>query len=212
MTSSDRGVIILETDRLLLRELTFDDLDALSAMYADPRVRRYFPEGTIDRDATREEIAWMVEVDYARYGYGLWATVDRASGATIGRCGLLPFKVVPARVPGRLGLDHPDAEPMPADRVEVELAYLIARDRWGEGLATEAARAIVDHGFETLAVDRLICLVDPGNDASEAVATRCGMELDGEIEIDDEVLPLRALTRERWTALRRGRFPAEPSA
>jgi ribosomal-protein-alanine N-acetyltransferase len=194
--------IVLETDRLVLRELTFDDLDALAAMYADPLVRRFFPEGTIDREATREEIAWMIEVDYARYGHGLWATVDRDSGATIGRCGLLPFKVVPSRRADRLGLDHPDEDPAPGDRIEVELAYLIARDRWGEGLATEAARAIVDHGFGTLAVDRLICLVDPGNGASEVVAARCGMVLDGEVEIDDEVLPLRTLTRARWERTR----------
>jgi ribosomal-protein-alanine N-acetyltransferase len=220
----DDGVVC-ETERLVLRLLTADDLDALAALYADPEVRRYFPGGTLDRDETREEIEWMLEVDHAQYGLGLWATVDRATGALIGRCGLLPFTIVPPSSGASLGLEdvrpasRPDGraaggrgdERPPVEPYEVELAYLIARERWGEGLATEAALAIVDLAFESLDLDRLICLVDPGNDASVGVARRCGFEVDGDVEIDGEVMPLRTLTRERWTSRRRTRSSAEPS-
>ncbi len=194
--------VILETERLILRRLTLDDLDVLATLYADPEVRRFFPEGVLDRDETREELEWMIDVDYARYGYGLWATVERSSGEMIGRCGLLPFKVVASNADGNLALDDPDADPGPDDRYEVEVAYLLARRRWGEGFATEAARAIVDHAFARLDVDRVICLIDPGNDASVAVARRCDLAVVGDVEIDDEVIPLHALTRERWVRLR----------
>ncbi len=191
---------MLTTERLILRRLSMDDLDALAAIYADPDVRRFFPEGTLTREETREEIAWMLEVDYPKYGYGLWATVLRDTGALIGRCGLLPW---PVTVSDRaaLGLAAPEEQPTPGRRVEVEVAYLLAKEHWGRGLATEAARAIASFGFATLDVDRLICLVDEENDASLGVAAKIGMTVDGDVEIDNEVFPLRAITRERWSRL-----------
>ena len=64
---------VLETPRLLLRELTTADLDPLAALYREPDVRRYFPDGTETYEQTREELAWTIDVHYARYGYGLWA-------------------------------------------------------------------------------------------------------------------------------------------
>jgi ribosomal-protein-alanine N-acetyltransferase len=148
---------VIETERLVLRKLTPDDLDALAALYADPEIRRWFPDGTRTREETREELEWIIDVYYARYGYGLWATVLKETGAFIGRCGLLPWEI--------------------DGRTEVEVAYLLDRGHWGRGLATEAARAIADHAFATLGVDRLICLIDPGNTASRALATRLGMTL-----------------------------------
>jgi ribosomal-protein-alanine N-acetyltransferase len=155
--------VVLETERLLLRRLTMDDL---AALYRDPEVRRWFPDGTRTREQTREELAWIIDVHYARYGYGLWATILEDSGAFIGRCGLLPWEI--------------------EGRTEVEVAYLLDPASWGRGLATEAARAVVGHAFATLPVDRLICLVDPGNEASRRVATRIGMMLLREDYVDEE--------------------------
>ena len=155
--STTPGAIVLETERLLLRLLTVDDLDALAALYADPEVRRYFPDGTRTYEQTREELDWIIEVYYGRYGYGLWATVLRETGAFIGRCGLLPWEI--------------------DGRTEVEVAYLLDPRHWGRGLATEAARAIADHAFATLPVERLICMVDPENTASRNVAVKVGMTL-----------------------------------
>lgn len=202
------GAIVLRTERLVLRRLTIGDFDALAELYADPEVRRYFPEGTLTREETREELEWIIDVYYARFGYGLWATIERETGQLTGRCGLLPWKVVKARSPGALALDGPDERPAPGHRHEVELAYLLARQRWGRGLATEAALAIVDHAFGRLDVGRLICLVDTRNEASLAVARRVGMVADGTVEVDGEVLPLLSLTHTRWMAGRRHDHPA----
>jgi [ribosomal protein S5]-alanine N-acetyltransferase len=148
---------VVETARLVLRELVPEDLDDLAALYADPEIRRYFPEGTLTYEETREELEWIIEVYYGRYGYGLWATVLKETGTFIGRCGLLPWQI--------------------DGRTEVEVAYLLDKRYWGRGLAIEAARGIVDHAFATLPVDRLICLLDPSNAASRAVARKLGMTL-----------------------------------
>ena len=172
------GATVLETERLILRELTMGDLDALAALYRDPEIRRYFPDGTRTYDETREELAWIIDVYYVRHGYGLWATVLKESGAFIGRCGLLPWDI--------------DGRP------EVEVAYLLDRAHWGRGLATEAAAAIAAYAFSTLPVERLICLVDPANQASARVATRIGMTLVRD-DFVDEYGPahLYALSRRR---------------
>lgn len=160
------SAVVLETERLVLRHLIRADLDDLAALYVDPEVRRWFPDGTRTRAETLEELEWMIDVAYPRYGYGLWATLDKATGVLVGRCGLLPWEI--------------------GGRTEVEVAYLLARDRWGRGLATEAARAIVDHAFATLAVDRLICMVTPGNEASRRVALKLGMALLWDDYVDEE--------------------------
>lgn len=139
----------------------------------------------------------MLEVDYPKYGYGLWATVLRDTGAFIGRCGLLPWQVAESDR-AALGLAPPEELPSPGGRVEVEVAYLLAKEHWGRGLATEAARAIAAFGFATLDVNRLICLIDEENVASLKVAAKIGMTVDGDVEIDDEMFPLRAIARERW--------------
>lgn len=146
---------ILRTERLDLRRLRPDDLDALFALYRDPDIRRYFPDGTLTREQTAEEIAWFSNGHPRRPELGLWAAIERTTGTFVGRCGLLPWTI---------------------DAVEeVELAFLIAKDRWGRGLATEAARGIVDYARDRLGLARLICLITHGNDASVRVAEKIGM-------------------------------------
>jgi [ribosomal protein S5]-alanine N-acetyltransferase len=153
-------MIVLKTQRLLLRHLEVGDLDALFALYRDPEIRQYFPDGVRTLAQTREELEWFVHGPTRRSGLGLWATVERGTGAFLGRCGLLPWEI--AGVP------------------EVELAFLIDKARWGEGLATEAARAIVQYAREALGLARLICLITPGNAASVAVARKVGMSFERE--------------------------------
>lgn len=150
---------ILETERLVLRHLMLDDLDVLAALYADPDIRRYFPEGTLTYEETRAELEWFLHGHPEHPELGLWATVEKASGRLIGRCGLLPWTI--------------------DGRAEVEVAFLLEKPSWGKGFATEAARALVDYGFTTLGLARLVCLIEEGNSASVAVATRIGMTFEG---------------------------------
>ncbi|HEY6572535.1 MAG TPA: GNAT family N-acetyltransferase [Candidatus Eisenbacteria bacterium] len=152
---------ILETTRLYLRRLLPEDLDSLYALYRDPVIRRYFPDGTLTREETKEELEWFLQGHPEHPELGLWATIHRESGRFIGRCGLLPWTIEGA--------------------YEVEVAYLLDREFWGQGLATEAAAAIIDYGFGPLGLTRLISLIDPENEASARVARRVGMTLEREV-------------------------------
>jgi ribosomal-protein-alanine N-acetyltransferase len=160
-------MIVLETERLLLRHLVPADLDALHALYSDPEMRRFYPDGTLTRAETMSEIAWFANGHPQHPQLGLWATVERRSGDFLGRCGLLPWQID--------GVD------------EIELAFMIDKRRWREGLASEAALAIARHAREVLGLKRLVCLIVPGNRASEGVARRLGMRF--EREFSDEFGP-----------------------
>jgi ribosomal-protein-alanine N-acetyltransferase len=153
-------MLILTTERLHLRHFEMDDLESLHALYRDPQIRKHFPDGVLTLDETREELEWFLQGHPTRPELGLWATVERSTGAFLGRCGLLPW----------------DIEGVP----EVELAYLIDKARWGEGLASEAARAIMEYAGTTLRLKRLICVIAPDNRASMAVARRVGMSFERE--------------------------------
>ena len=153
-------MLILTTERLALRHLEPDDLEPLYALYRDPEMREFYPDGTRTLAETKEELDWFLNGHPRHPELGLWATIERASGAFLGRCGLLPWEI--------------NGTP------EVELAFMIDKRRWREGLASEAARGIIQYAKAELKLQRLICLVMPGNIASAAVATKVGMQFERE--------------------------------
>ncbi len=153
---------ILETDRLLLRHLLPGDLAELYTLYRDPEIRRYFPDGTLTYEETKEELEWFLNGHPDHPELGLWATILKENNQFIGRCGLLPWTI--------------------EERFEVEVAYLIAKPYWRQGLGTEAAQAILRYGFEQLNLSRLVCFIYPDNAASIKVATNLGMTLEKEME------------------------------
>jgi len=161
------GKIILETKRLVLRHQVIEDLDALWALYCDPEITKYIPDASRSREEAREELEWHMNGHPRFPELGLWATILKETGMFIGRCGLLPWTI--------------------DGQQEVEVAYTIAREYWGQGLATEAAQAILNYGFEKLGLSRLICLIDSENVASQRVAEKVGMSF--EKEGRDEVGP-----------------------
>ena len=140
---------------------------------ATPRIRRYFPEGTLTLEETREELEWFLNGHPDHPELGLWATLHKPTGAFIGRCGLLPWTID--------GVD------------EVEIAYLIAKPYQGQGLAAEAARALVRYGFEALGLKRLIALIAPENEPSIRTAIRVGLRFEKEAEIEGMRSPVYAI-------------------
>ncbi len=168
---------ILETDRLVLRRLTPEDLHHLFALYSDPEVRRYFPEGTLTLEQTKDELDWFVKRDPAHPELGLWGTLLKQTGEFIGRCGLLPWTI--------------------DGREEVEVTYMISRAHWGNGYATEAARGLVHHGFVRLGLPRLICLIDRDNEASKRVAVKIGMSFEREGYDDKGPFQMYSMERPR---------------
>ena len=154
--------VILETPRLLLRHLELRDLQELYSLYQDIEIRRYFPDGVLSYDDTKEELEWFIN-GHPRYPkLGLWATIHKESDKFIGRCGLLPWEI--------------------DDTLEIEIAYLLNKDFWHQGFATEAAKGIMSYGFEKLYLTRLICMMHPENVASQKVAERIGMKLESQVD------------------------------
>lgn len=159
--------VILETPRLLLRHFVPSDLDALIEFYRDPEVVRFIPDAPRNAEETKEELEWFLNGHPKFPELGLWATIFKETGQFIGRCGLLPWTI--------------------DGQHEVEVAFALAKPFWGQGLATEAAQAIAQYGFQQLHLSRLICLIDHGNKASIRVATKIGMTF--EKEAKDEYGP-----------------------
>ena len=177
-TGKDGRMGTLTTSRLLLRRWREDDLPAMAAINADPEVMRWIGDGTpIDDGATAAATA-RAEQHWETHGFGLFAVEIRATGELAGFTGLnTPYSL---------------PEVLPA----VEIGWRLARQHWGRGIATEAARAALDFGFTDRGLDRIVSIHQLGNDASGRVMQKLGMHLDREIT-DNRGRPVRIHTISR---------------
>lgn len=166
---------ILETSRVILREFCSDDADALARTLSDPETMRYYP-AQLNRAGVEAWIARNLR-RYQEHGHGLWAMVLKSSGELVGDCGLTVQEV--------------------DGQSEIEIGYHVRRDLWGQGLATEAARACRDYGFERLPVERLISLIRAENLASRRVAEKNGMTVWKEMTPQDLLHLVYAIRREQ---------------
>jgi RimJ/RimL family protein N-acetyltransferase len=164
--------LLIETERLLLRRFSDEDLDEFFALHSDPEVTRFIR--ALDR-AEAEERLRKDEVEWRQRGHGILAVLERQSGAFLGRTGL---KYWP-----QFG--------------ETEVGWILRRGAWGQGYATEAARACVEWGFAHLAVPYLTAMIVPANTHSVAVAARLGMTPLREDELLGESVVVYALDRPR---------------
>ncbi len=145
--------IVLETPRLILREWRPDDWVRFKPIAADPRVIRYVGTGQVPSD---EQIRTYIETARKLYrdeGFCLWPLVSRKNRELIGFC----------------GLDHLWGGD------EIEIGYWLAPDYWGKGLATEAAQAVLEYGFDQLGLERIVAVAHPENQASIRVLQKLGM-------------------------------------
>lgn len=148
----------LETERLRLRPFRGSDLDDYAALRADPEVMRYIGEGAgpWDRGRSWRHLAFLLG-HWQLGGSGMWAVEPRATGGFL----------------GMIGFAEPEGWP------GSELAWTLARHGWGNGYATEGARAALDYAFTVWQKDRVISLIHPENRASIRVAERLGERLQG---------------------------------
>jgi RimJ/RimL family protein N-acetyltransferase len=153
----------LETQRLILMPCTDEHLSGLSAMNSDPEVMRYIsgrPETLLETEAMIER----VKARWAKWGYSWWTFIERQSREIIGAGCIQNLR--------RSG-DEPDAA------CPLEIGWRVRRDKWGQGIATEAARAMADFAFARLHAEVLYAVCDPKNGASSSVMVKLGMRYRG---------------------------------
>lgn len=152
---------IIETERLILRQLRVEDAEELFRIYSNPLTMKFMGAGPVSVEEMGRNIQKHIETYYDKYGFGLWATILRENHKLIGRCGLLYQEIDGAKDP--------------------EIAYLIDCDYWGKGLVTEAIRPIVKIGFDKYKFNRIIAVIVPDNTSSIRVAEKLGMSYEREI-------------------------------
>lgn len=170
-------MIVAETERLILRELSMDDLDPLAELFADPEVMR-FSLGVKSREKTAEIIEGCIQ-NYKpeRLGFGLYGVIRKEDNAFLGYCGLSRFDDV-------------------GGRPEIEIGYRLRRRFWGKGYATEAARAVRDYAFGKLGLRRVISMIEPENMPSVRVAVKNGMHMEKVITKWDLLIHVYAIEKE----------------
>jgi RimJ/RimL family protein N-acetyltransferase len=159
----------LRTERLLLRRWRESDREPFAALNADPAVMEHFP-ATLAR-ADSDLLIDRIEARFDELGYALWAVEVVDGGAFAGFVGLAPATF--------------EAHFTPA----VEVGWRLAREHWGRGYATEAARAVLAFGFGQVGLDEIVSFTVPANVRSWSVMERLGMTRDPADDFDHPVIP-----------------------
>ena len=149
--------IFLETERLVLRQFTMEDVDNLVELDSDPEVVFHITGGvTTPREEVESDVLPAFLAYYDRGdAYGFWAAVERETGEFLGWFHFRP------------GEGHPDDEP--------ELGYRLRKSAWGKGYAAEGSRALIDRGFSQFGVRRVVAETMVVHDASRRVMEKAGM-------------------------------------
>jgi RimJ/RimL family protein N-acetyltransferase len=141
----------LETERLILREWYAQDFEPYARIMADADVTRYLTGEPVSRADAWRQVATIIGHWHLR-GFGWWVVERKSDGAFL----------------GRVGMNFPEGWP------GIEVGWTLAKEYWGQGYATEAARVAMTYAFLTQNLERVISVIHVDNLASQAVATRLG--------------------------------------
>jgi len=144
---------MIETKRLILREMSYDDFDDLYRIFSDPYSMQHYP-APFSCEETRRWIEWNIE-NYRIHGFGLWAVILKSEHVLIGDCGITTQKI--------------------KGEMRPEIGYHIDKRYENKGYATEAAQACKTYGFERLGIHTLYSYMRDANIASQRVAEKNGM-------------------------------------
>jgi RimJ/RimL family protein N-acetyltransferase len=146
--------ILIETQRLKLKPIQKTDFEDLCLLDSDPAVRVYFPEGALNVDQIKSELDRFI-VEWQTVGFGMFSVVEKSSQQFIGRSGFAKLQS---------GI--------------VEFGYLLLKEYWGQGYATEASKALLEWGAKNIPVDHIVGFAPEDHVASRRVLEKCGMEYD----------------------------------
>ncbi|MEE9438063.1 MAG: GNAT family N-acetyltransferase [Saprospiraceae bacterium] len=166
--------LFIETERLLLRPFTKDDIEPSYTMNLDPDVSRYTCDGgVVSKKEIERRIVENVFGDYKKHGYGRLAVILKSEDKFI----------------GFTGLKYLD------DLKEVDLGYRFIKKYWGKGLATESAIACVDFGFNVLNLNKIMAMVIPENIGSVRVLDKLAFEYEKDIVEDNQLIKIYSLLK-----------------
>lgn len=181
------GPVIFETERLLAREWTREDVEGMFVLASDPDVTRFLGTWSEDIRADVEDFVDRQIRMQSGWGWCRWAVQLREPGPGL---------------TGVVGFAGPGCTFAPG----VELGWTFRKELWGRGLATEIGRAAVDYCFSVVGFPRLICCIDPGNTASFRVAAKVGFARLDEIEHEGAIVVRHELVNPDPNPPRDGRF------
>ena len=145
---------VLETRRLLLRQITSDNFEDLYRMNSDPVVMKYVGDGsTRNRDQMLRELEMLISHYTRKPGLGIWATILKDTDSFVGASGLVYYDNTP----------------------EIEIGYRLLKEHWNKGYATEASFGLLEYGFKTLGLDKLVSSAHVDNFASRRVMEKIGV-------------------------------------
>ena len=170
---------MLETDRLILRPLEKNDVDAVYRMRSDADVMRFIRE-----PQNRAESAGWVKLVSSRWKkeqIGFCAILEKPSEKFVGWCGIWKLK----------------------ETGELEIGYAVAKEFWGKGFATEAALKFLDYAFEKLEPEKIVAVARPKNAASRRVMEKLGMNFVKTATFYDQTLVQYAITKKEYARNRK---------
>jgi ribosomal-protein-alanine N-acetyltransferase len=172
--------MVAQSSRITLREFHWEDLSNLTLLLTDPEVMRFSVTGPLS-EAQVPAFIERCQQKYRERGYWLWAAMLRAEKTFIGYSGLLDQNI--------------------DGKAEIEVAYRLLPNYWGQGLGTEAAALARDYAFSRLRFDRIISLIEAANVASIRVAEKNGLRYEKDTIYYHLHVRVYALGREEWLRL-----------
>ncbi|MDG2517600.1 GNAT family N-acetyltransferase [Lysobacter soli] len=163
---------VLETQRLVLREIEAADAPFILELHTDPSfLANIGDRGVHDLPSAVNYIETNPRASYARNGYGLWLVVSKETGESLGMAGIVRRDTLP----------------------DADIGYAFLPRHWSKGYAVEACTAVRDHAMRTLALPRLLAIVSPGNAASVKVLERIGLTFRDTVRMGSQDLQLFAV-------------------
>ncbi len=157
---------IVTTERCIVREITLDDMDGLFELYAGEGMTEYL-DPLYEYEKEKEYQKSYINYMYRLYGYGMWVVIEKKTGKLIGRVGIENREAC-------------DGEP--------ELGYMIDVSHQKKGYATEVCLAVIGYAWDFLEFDKLNCLIQKGNTASECLAEKLGFTFQEEMDLDGKCM------------------------
>ena len=168
---------IIQTRRLVLRNFSLTDQEAMEALFGNPEVM-FFGDGVQTSEWVGDWLEQRIHDARQHPERGLWAVTTANTDEAIGYCGLTYYPNIDGQG-------------------ETEIGYRLARPHWGKGYATEAARAVRDYAFHQLGLTRLIAMIDPANAASIRVAEKLQLRYEKDVMLPGYTHPDRVYVVER---------------